>query len=104
MQFNPVGLSRPSKVDPSRLSAEHALRLMFKVTTPKDDAAADPWMVVERPIVVISQEVMQIYIEESIARDDMPPQQIWLILTTDDDVGPSTEYSSYFPQQIHKLP
>jgi hypothetical protein len=86
MQFNPVRLRCTPEINASWLTHSRAARLMFDIAPFKDDAAARPRMIMERAIVIVSQELVQIDVEEAISGNDMPAEQVGIVFTANYNV------------------
>jgi hypothetical protein len=44
-------------------------------------------MIVERAVVIIAEDVVEVDVKEAIARDDPPPPEIRVVRTSDNKVG-----------------
>src|SRR5690349_22387754 len=53
----------------------------------QQDRQVRPWVVMKRSVVVAAHEAVQIDVEESIARDNPPAEQVGVEYAADDDVG-----------------
>src|SRR5690349_17896635 len=59
----------------------------FRVSTFEQIGHIDPRVVVKRAIVVATKKMVQVNIEEPISRNNPPPQHIWILFATNDEIG-----------------
>src|SRR5690606_2591989 len=90
-QFNPVRAPRPADLDARGLADLATVDAagrdgVLDVAADQQDRAPGPRVIVQRAVVVVPQELVQVDIEDRIARDDPPAQQVRAFRTADDEV------------------
>lgn len=77
----------PGRPGAPRLAHDHlSIDPMLQIATGEQDREIDPGMIMQRAIVVRAKEVMQIDVEETVARDDPPTFQVWRLQAADHDI------------------
>src|SRR3546814_17933149 len=74
-----------------RAAAGLIARHDFQIATAQDDADVEPRVIMQRAIVIAARDVMQVSIEQRIARDQPPAAQVRRALL---GVGPDGEVRS----------
>src|SRR5947209_1447816 len=76
-----------TKDDPPHSTPPDFARHVLDVATSKDDAHAGPRVVVERAVIVVPQELVEVYIEEAVPWNHPPTEKVRVFFAADDEVG-----------------
>ena len=60
---------------------------VFSVLAVQQNRGVRPWMAMERPVIIAAQKQVQVDIQEPIARDEIPPEQVGESVAADHLVG-----------------
>lgn len=66
-------------------------RKMFPVAAAQDNAEIPPRVIVQRPVIVASAEIVQVDVEPAVHWDDVPAQQVGILCGADYEVWFSFE-------------
>src|SRR3546814_2014998 len=58
----------------------------FPIATVQDNRQVDPRMVMERPVVIRAQHLVEVDVDEPISRDHPPATHVGVLLATNDEV------------------
>src|SRR3546814_13558333 len=58
----------------------------FPIATVQDNRQVDPRMVMERPVVIRAQHLVEVDVDEPISRDHPPATHVGVLLATHDEV------------------
>ncbi|WP_164712365.1 hypothetical protein [Methylobacterium currus] len=91
-QFNPVGVAGAAELEPTSLPLGPHMHAasgdrLFSVPPVEQQRDIPPGVIVQCPIVVRSQEVVQVDVEEAVARDHPPAPDIRIGFASDHHVG-----------------
>lgn len=96
VKFHPVRLFRTAENDaPGVAEFYQSAGQVFAVSTPQDDRAAPPRMIMQGAVIIGAQELVQVNVEEAVAGDDPPAEQIRIFGQADDEIRLPAENARY---------
>ena len=86
VEFDSVRRLWPADGDLTSAAARYTAGRMLDVLTPQDHRQVPIRVIVQRPILVGMQEMVQVDVQPSVSRNDPPPTQIWVVGRPDDEI------------------